>query len=200
MSKEKLIKIRNKIYENKYMLVNTSDLLYDDNNNCYNEVEYQKMRVPVDYAADIMLNYFSEVIQSSDVTNINKIDLEFDICMIPITTSYKSQLRDKYEYKKEIAISPWAFIDLGSNAERIILEGNCFNKKYDETSKRPCIIVNYEEFFEEMKERGYDFGASTFDDLLTRFKSLDSISSIWDDKILNPICSIYYDKEEKKLI
>ena len=198
MSKEELVKWKNKIEEKKYIFVNTSDSLYDDENNKYSEIEYQRMRVPANYAADLMLNYFDKILKSSNVDNMSKIDLEFDIFMIPTTTNYKSKLRNRYEYKKEIVISPWTFLDLGKNDDRIILEDNSFNKT--EETKRPFIIVNYEEFFNEMKKRGYDFGASTFDDLLTRFKTLEYNYSIWDDKILNPVCSIYLKSKEKKLI
>lgn len=198
MSKEELVKWKNKIEEKKYIFVNTSDSLYDDKNNKYSEIEYQRMRVPANYAADLMLNYFDKILKSSNVDNMSKIDLEFDIFMIPTTTNYKSKLRNSYEYKKEIVISPWTFLDLGKNDDRIILEDNSFNKT--EEIKRPFIIVNYEEFFNEMKKRGYDFGASTFDDLLTRFKTLEYNYSIWDDKILNPVCSIYLKSKEKKLI
>lgn len=94
-----------------------------------------------------------------------------------------------------VVIAPYAFTDLGPGEDRIYLEDVIVPE--EERVKTPYMAVNYEEFFKEMKDYGYDFGASTYVDLLTRFKNLEYIYDIWDDKILNPSLSIEASKQKK---
>ena len=71
------------------------------------------------------------------------------------------------------------------------------NVPEEERVKIPHIAVNYEEFFKEMKSYGYDFGASTFDDLLATFKNSEYTYDIHNDRILNPTLCIDAGKQKK---
>ncbi len=156
------------------------------------------MIVPANIAAYKVIKYYESQLENHKKlkhTTSDKVDLEIGIEVVVKGKTYEAEKRKHYKYEDMVVIAPYAFTDLGPKEDRIYLEDVIVPE--EERVKKPYMAVNYEEFFKEMKDYGYDFGASTYVDLLTRFKNSEYIYDIWDDKILNPSLSIEASKQKK---
>lgn len=201
--KENLINLRNKLVESKennkagYMFINSNESL-ENGGTYHSEEEYNQMIVPANLAAYKVIKYYESQLENHKKlkhTTSDKVDLEIGIEVVVKGKTYEAEKRKHYKYEDLVVIAPYAFIDLGPKEDRIYLEDVIVPE--EERVKTPYMAVNYEEFFKEMKDYGYDFGASTYVDLLTRFKNSEYIYDIWDDKILNPSLSIEASKQKK---
>ena len=201
--KENLINLRNKLVESKennkagYMFINSNESL-ENGGTYHSEEEYNQMIVPANLAAYKVIKYYESQLENHKKlkqTTSDKVDLEIGIEVVVKGKTYEAEKRKHYKYEDMVVIAPYAFIDLGPKEDRIYLEDVIVPE--EERVKTPYMAVNYEEFFKEMKDYGYDFGASTYVDLLTRFKNSEYKYDIWDDKILNPSLSIEASKQKK---
>ena len=201
--KENLINLRNKLVESKennkagYMFINSNESL-ENGGTYHSEEEYNQMIVPANLAAYKVIKYYESQLENHKKlkqTTSDKVDLEIGIEVVVKGKTYEAEKRKHYKYEDMVVIAPYAFTDLGPKEDRIYLEDVIVPE--EERVKTPYMAVNYEEFFKEMKDYGYDFGASTYVDLLTRFKNSEYIYDIWDDKILNPSLSIEASKQKK---
>lgn len=201
--KENLINLRNKLVESKennkagYMFINSNESL-ENGGTYHSEEEYNQMIVPANIAAYKVIKYYESQLENHKKlkqTTSDKVDLEIGIEVVVKGKTYEAEKRKHYKYEDMVVIAPYAFTDLGPKEDRIYLEDVIVPE--EKRVKTPYMAVNYEEFFKEMKDYGYDFGASTYVDLLTRFKNSEYIYDIWDDKILNPSLSIEASKQKK---
>lgn len=202
--KENLINLKNQLIESQknnsepgYVFVNVNDSLVNGDTH-YSEEYYNNMIVPANIAAYKVIKYYESQLENHKKlkhTTSDKVDLEIGIEVVVKGKTYEAEKRKHYKYEDMVVIAPYAFTDLGSKEDRIYLEDVIVPE--EERVKKPYMAVNYEEFFKEMKDYGYDFGASTYVDLLTRFKNSEYIYDIWDDKILNPSLSIEASKQKK---
>ena len=201
--KENLINLRNKLVESKennkagYMFINSNESL-ENGGTYHSEEEYNQMIVPANLAAYKVIKYYESQLENHKKlkqTTSDKVDLEIGIEVVVKGKTYEAEKRKHYKYEDMVVIAPYAFTDLGPKEDRIYLEDVIVPE--EERVKTPYMAVNYEEFFKEMKDYGYDFGASTYVDLLTRFKNSEYKYDIWDDKILNPSLSIEASKQKK---
>ena len=201
--KENLINLRNKLVESKennkagYMFINSNESL-ENGGTYHSEEEYNQMIVPANLAAYKVIKYYESQLENHKKlkqTTSDKVDLEIGIEVVVKGKTYEAEKRKHYKYEDLVVIAPYAFTDLGPKEDRIYLEDVIVPE--EKRVKTPYMAVNYEEFFKEMKDYGYDFGASTYVDLLTRFKNSEYIYDIWDDKILNPSLSIEASKQKK---
>ena len=201
--KENLINLRNKLVESKennkagYMFINSNESL-ENGGTYHSEEEYNQMIVPANLAAYKVIKYYESQFENHKKlkqTTSDKVDLEIGIEVVVKGKTYEAEKRKHYKYEDMVVIAPYAFTDLGPKEDRIYLEDVIVPE--EERVKTPYMAVNYEEFFKEMKDYGYDFGASTYVDLLTRFKNSEYKYDIWDDKILNPSLSIEASKQKK---
>lgn len=201
--KESLLTLKNKLLESKndnetgYMFIDVNESL-ENGGTHYSEEEYNKMIVPANIAAYTVLKYYESQLENHKklkYTTSDKVDLEIGIKVVTKGKTYEGDKRKNYKYEDMIVITPYAFANLGPKEDRIYLEDVKVSK--EEKRKIPYMVVNYQEFFKEMKDYGYDFGASTFDDLITRFKNSEYMYDIWDDRILNPSLSIEPNKQKK---
>lgn len=201
--KENLINLRNKLVESKennkagYMFINSNESL-ENGGTYHSEEEYNQMIVPANLAAYKVIKYYESQLENHKKlkqTTSDKVDLEIGIEVVVKGKTYEAEKRKHYKYEDLVVIAPYAFTDLGPKEDRIYLEDVIVPE--EERVKTPYMAVNYEEFFKEMKDYGYDFDASTYVDLLTRFKNSEYIYDIWDDKILNPSLSIEASKQKK---
>lgn len=201
--KENLINLRNKLVESKennkagYMFINSNESL-ENGGTYHSEEEYNQMIVPANLAAYKVIKYYESQLENHKKlkqTTSDKVDLEIGIEVVVKGKTYEAEKRKHYKYEDLVVIAPYAFTDLGPKEDRIYLEDVIVPE--EKRVKTPYMAVNYEEFFKEMKDYGYDFGASTYVDLLTRFKNSEYKYDIWDDKILNPSLSIEASKQKK---
>lgn len=201
--KENLINLRNKLVESKennkagYMFINSNESL-ENGGTYHSEEEYNQMIVPANLAAYKVIKYYESQLENHKKlkqTTSDKVDLEIGIEVVVKGKTYEAEKRKHYKYEDMVVIAPYAFTDLGPKEDRIYLEDVIVPE--EKRVKTPYMAVNYEEFFKEMKDYGYDFGASTYVDLLTRFKNSEYKYDIWDDKILNPSLSIEASKQKK---
>lgn len=176
--KENLINLRNKLTESKennnetgYMFINVNELI-ENGVTYYSEEEYNQMIVPANIVAYNVIKYYESQLENHKKlkhTTSDKVDLEIGIEVVVKGKTYEAEKRKHYKYEDIVAVTPYAFADLGSKEDRIYLEDVIVPE--EKRVKIPYMVVDYEEFFKEMKDYGYDFGASTYVDLLTRFKN-----------------------------
>lgn len=194
---KRLIQIKRKNDENGYMLINVSESLKNDGIH-YSREEFDKMVVPNNMAVYTVLKYFEKQLQYQEklkYTTSDKVDFQIGIEVVTKSKTYEPEKKKYYKYENMVVITPYAFANLGPKTDAIYLED--VNIPKEERVKIPHIAVNYEDFFKEMKSYGYDFGASTFDDLLTTFKNSEYTYDIHNDRILNPTLSIDAGKQKK---
>ena len=145
-----------------------------------------------------LLKYFEKQLQYQEklkYTTSDKVDFQIGIEVVTKSKTYEPEKKKYYKYENMVVITPYAFANLGPKTDTIYLED--VNVPEEERVKIPHIAVNYEEFFKEMKSYGYDFGASTFDDLLATFKNSEYTYDIHNDRILNPTLCIDAGKQKK---